>query len=55
MNPTPAPMVAPPADASSDRFAIQCEVLRLSIRPIGPVLLVQYLLNCGVAALIARH
>ncbi|MGJ7554359.1 ATP-binding protein [Variovorax sp. RB3P1] len=37
----------------SDRFEIQCEVLRLSIRPIGPVLLVQYLLNCGVAALFA--
>ena len=53
MNPTPAPSVAPAADASSDRFAIQCEVLRLSIRPIGPVLLVQYLLNCGVAALFA--
>ncbi|MGJ7606120.1 ATP-binding protein [Variovorax sp. LT1R20] len=52
MNPTPAPSVAPAA-ASSDRFAIQCEVLRLSIRPIGPVLLVQYLLNCGVAALFA--
>ena len=52
MNPTPAPTVAPAA-AHSDRFAIQCEVLRLSIRPIGPVLLVQYLLNCGVAALFA--
>lgn len=52
MNPTPAPLVAPAAD-SSDRFAIQCEVLRLSVRPIGPVLLVQYLLNCGVAALFA--
>jgi signal transduction histidine kinase len=37
----------------SDRFEIQCEVLRLSIRPIGPVLAVQYLLNCGVAALFA--
>jgi signal transduction histidine kinase/CheY-like chemotaxis protein len=52
MNPTPAPSVAPAA-AHSDRFAIQCEVLRLSIRPIGPVLLVQYLLNCGVATLFA--
>jgi signal transduction histidine kinase/CheY-like chemotaxis protein len=52
MNPTPAPSLAPAAD-DSDRFAIQCEVLRLSIRPIGPVLLVQYLLNCGVAALFA--
>lgn len=48
MNPTPAP-----STAASDRFEIQCEVLRLSIRPIGPVLLVQYLLNCGVAALFA--
>ena len=42
-----------PAAAGHDRFAIHCEVLRLSIRPIGPVLLVQYLLNCGVAALFA--
>ncbi|MFH0133640.1 ATP-binding protein [Variovorax sp. VaC1] len=52
MNPTPAPMVAPAA-SGSDGFAIQCEVLRLSVRPIGPVLLVQYLLNCSVAALFA--
>ncbi|HEX7863979.1 MAG TPA: histidine kinase dimerization/phospho-acceptor domain-containing protein, partial [Variovorax sp.] len=52
MTPTPASPTAP-ADASGDRFAIQCEVLRLSIRPIGPVLLAQYLLNCGVAALFA--
>jgi signal transduction histidine kinase/CheY-like chemotaxis protein len=52
MNPTPASPTAPAA-AGGDRFAIQCEVLRLSIRPIGPVLLVQYLLNCGVAALFA--
>ncbi|EJL78677.1 signal transduction histidine kinase [Variovorax sp. CF313] len=50
MPPTPA---SPAPTGSSDRFAIQCEVLRLSIRPIGPVLLVQYLLNCGVAALFA--
>ena len=49
--PTPAPMTEPVG--GSDRFEIQCEVLRLSIRPIGPVLLVQYLLNCGVAALFA--
>ncbi|MFM9927958.1 hybrid sensor histidine kinase/response regulator [Variovorax sp. H27-G14] len=48
MNPTPTL-----STAGSDRFEIQCEVLRLSIRPIGPVLLVQYLLNCGVAALFA--
>ena len=54
MTPTPA-SAAPPADArdGDHRFAIQCEVLRLSIRPLGPVLLVQYLLNCGVAALFA--
>jgi len=53
MTPTPAPSPAPAASGSGDRFAIQCEVLRLSIRPIGPVLLAQYLLNCGVAALFA--
>ncbi|MGJ7614453.1 MULTISPECIES: ATP-binding protein [unclassified Variovorax] len=50
-NSTPAPSSEPAG--GSDRFEIQCEVLRLSIRPIGPVLLVQYLLNCGVAALFA--
>ncbi|RTQ31108.1 hybrid sensor histidine kinase/response regulator [Variovorax sp. NFACC27] len=54
MTPTPASPPAPsPAGNGSDSFAIQCEVLRLSIKPIGPVLLVQYLLNCGVAALFA--
>jgi signal transduction histidine kinase len=59
MNPTPAlsplpqQQTPPQAAAPGDRFAIQCEVLRLSVRPIGPVLLVQYLLNCGVAALFA--
>lgn len=55
MNPILVPPTAPvaPAAAGSDRFAIECEVLRLSVRPIGPVLLVQYLLNCGVAALFA--
>ena len=52
MNSTTAPMVAPVV-AGNDRFAIECEVLRLSVRPIGPVLAVQYLLNCGVAALFA--
>lgn len=54
MTPTPVSADAP-ADArgGDNRFAIQCEVLRLSIRPLGPVLLVQYLLNCGVAALFA--
>lgn len=54
MTPTPASPPAPsPTGNGSDSFAIQCEVLRLSIKPIGPVLLVQYLLNCGVAALFA--
>ncbi|RUR68031.1 response regulator [Variovorax guangxiensis] len=53
MTPTPASTPAPAAAGNGDRFAIQCEVLRLSIRPIGPVLLAQYLLNCGVAALFA--
>ena len=56
MTPTPVPSTASAAAVpvgGSDRFEIQCEVLRLSIRPIGPVLLVQYLLNCGVAALFA--
>lgn len=53
MNSTTAPMVAPAVADDDGRFAIQCEVLRLSIRPIGPVLLAQYLLNCGVAALFA--
>jgi signal transduction histidine kinase/CheY-like chemotaxis protein len=50
--PAVSPALAAPG-GGSDRFEIQCEVLRLSIRPIGPVLLVQYLLNCGVAALFA--
>lgn len=35
------------------QFAVQCEVLRLSTQPLGPMLAVQYLLNCGVAALFA--
>jgi len=47
------PQVASDAGAQNDRFAIQCEVLRLSVRPIGPVLAVQYLLNCGIASLFA--
>jgi len=38
---------------AADRFAIRCEVLRLSARPIGRMLLVQYLLDCGVAAIFA--
>jgi signal transduction histidine kinase/CheY-like chemotaxis protein len=50
--PAVSPALAAPG-GGSDRFEIQCEVLRLSVRPIGPVLAVQYLLNCGVAALFA--
>ncbi|RYY86858.1 MAG: HAMP domain-containing histidine kinase, partial [Comamonadaceae bacterium] len=42
---------APPSSAA--RFAVQCEVLRLSAQPSGPILLVQFLLDCGVAALFA--
>lgn len=38
---------------AADRFAIACEVLRLSVKPLGPVLIAQYALNCGVAALFA--
>ncbi|MEJ8857992.1 hybrid sensor histidine kinase/response regulator [Variovorax robiniae] len=50
MSPTPAPdNAAPPAS----RFAVQCEVLRLSAQPTGPALVVQFLLDCGVAALFA--
>lgn len=47
----PATDTAPPS--SSARFAVQSEVLRLSAQPSGPVLLVQFLLDCGVAALFA--
>lgn len=39
--------------SAADRFAVHCEVLRLSTQPSGPVLLVQFLLDCGVAALFA--
>lgn len=39
--------------SAADRFAVHCEVLRLSAQPSGPVLLVQFLLDCGVAALFA--
>jgi signal transduction histidine kinase len=42
-----------PRLSSPDRFAIRCEVLRLSAQPSGPVLAVQFLLDCGVAALFA--
>ncbi|MET0541402.1 MAG: hybrid sensor histidine kinase/response regulator [Variovorax sp.] len=47
----PAPASAPASLAA--RFAVQCEVLRLSTQPSGPVLLVQFMLDCGVAALFA--
>ena len=46
-------MSATPAPLAADRFAIACEVLRLSVKPLGPVLIVQYALNCGVAAIFA--
>lgn len=36
-------------DATADRFLVECEVLRLSTRPLGPILAVQFLLNAGVA------
>ncbi len=48
-----AAAAARPADTPADGFAIQCEVLRISVQPIGPILAVQYLLNCGIAALFA--
>lgn len=51
MSPPPAP--AHPELLEADAFAIRCEVLRLSAQPSGPVLLVQFLLDCGVAALFA--
>ena len=47
----PATVTAVPSSAA--RFAVQCEVLRLSAQPSGAVLLVQFLLDCGVAALFA--
>ncbi|MGJ7511564.1 ATP-binding protein [Variovorax sp. GT1P44] len=51
MSSSPAP--DHPEASEADRFAIHCEVLRLSAQPSGPVLLVQFLLDCGVAALFA--
>jgi len=59
--PTPAPPeasgrrgAAPGRPANStDRFAIRCEVLRLSAQPSAAVLLFQFLLDCGVAGLFA--
>ena len=44
----------PPTEATpADRFAVHCEVLRLSTQPSGVLLLVQFLLDCGVAVLFA--
>lgn len=51
MSSSPAP--EHPEATPADRFAVHCEVLRLSAQPSGPVLLVQFLLDCGVAALFA--
>jgi len=48
-----APASAQPEASAADRFAVRCEVLRLSAQPTGPMLLVQFLLDCGVAALFA--
>lgn len=48
-----SPSNAHPEATAADRFAIRCEVLRLSAQPSGPVLLFQFLLDCGVAALFA--
>lgn len=39
--------------SSAARFAVQREVLRLSAQPSGPLLAVQFALDCGVAALFA--
>lgn len=47
------PTTAVAEASTADRFAVHCEVLRLSTQPSGPVLLVQFLLDCGVAALFA--
>ncbi|RZL95114.1 MAG: hybrid sensor histidine kinase/response regulator [Variovorax sp.] len=49
-------MMPPPDSAQhapSGRFLVQCEVLRLSAQPSGGVLAMQFLLDCGVAALFA--
>ena len=54
MSTPPVPPAPPrPTTPAVDQFAIACEVLRLSVKPLGPVLLAQYALNCGVAALFA--
>ena len=49
----PAPLSAHVSPTLAVRFAVQCEVLRLSAQPTGPMLAVQFLLDCGVAALFA--
>jgi len=46
-----APAATPDARDDDTRFAVACEVLRLSTRSLGPLLGVQFLLNVGVAAL----
>ncbi|MDM0013973.1 hybrid sensor histidine kinase/response regulator [Variovorax sp. J22P168] len=51
MSPSPSP--ANDEATAADRFAIRCEVLRLSAQPSGAVLAVQFMLDCGVAALFA--
>ncbi|RZI67603.1 MAG: response regulator [Variovorax sp.] len=48
---TPSP--AEPSPPSLARFHVQSEVLRMSTQPLGPVLIVQFLLNGGIAALFA--
>lgn len=48
-----SPLPASPEASSANGFAIRCEVLRLSAQPSGLVLLFQFLLDCGVAALFA--
>ena len=49
----PASPSSQAAPSPAVRFAVQCEVLRLSAQPTGPMLAVQFLLDCGVAALFA--
>ncbi|TPG20166.1 ATP-binding response regulator [Variovorax guangxiensis] len=44
---------AEPSPPSLARFHVQSEVLRMSTQPLGPVLIVQFLLNGGIAALFA--
>ncbi|MEJ8814983.1 ATP-binding protein [Variovorax ureilyticus] len=49
MSNSPNPTATEPFKA--DGFAVRCEVLRLSAQPSGSMLLVQFLLDCGVAVL----